>query len=75
MGDLEALRRFYARLITTSAGVEDPRIVEAFASIERERFLGQFSDIFDQVMGYAAGRPINVVNPKVFDVLKDRGAS
>jgi D-3-phosphoglycerate dehydrogenase / 2-oxoglutarate reductase len=29
----------------------------------------QFSDIFDQVTAYAAGNPINVVNPRVFDVL------
>jgi D-3-phosphoglycerate dehydrogenase / 2-oxoglutarate reductase len=32
----------------------------------------QFSDIFDQVVAYAAGRPINVVNPDVFDVLRAR---
>ena len=30
----------------------------------------QFSDIFDQVVAYAAGTPINVVNPQVFDVLR-----
>ena len=35
-----ALRRFYARLITTTAGVDDPRIVEAFATVQRERFVG-----------------------------------
>jgi len=40
MRNLDALRRFYARLVTTSAGIEDPRIVEAFATVERERFLG-----------------------------------
>jgi D-3-phosphoglycerate dehydrogenase len=43
--------------------------------VTREEYEIQFSDIFDQVIAYAAGRPINVVNPKVFDVLKDRGAS
>ena len=32
----------------------------------------QFSDIFDQITAYAAGSPINVVNPGVFDVLKGR---
>ena len=41
--------------------------------VTREEYEVQFSDIFDQVIGYAAGSPINVVNPKVFDVLKDRG--
>ena len=43
--------------------------------VTREEYEVQFSDIFDQIIGYAAGRPINVVNPKVFDVLKGRGAS
>ena len=43
--------------------------------VTREEYEIQFSDIFDQVTGYAAGDPINVVNPKVFDVLKDRGTS
>jgi D-3-phosphoglycerate dehydrogenase / 2-oxoglutarate reductase len=27
----------------------------------------QFTDIFDQILAYAAGRPINVVNPKVLE--------
>jgi D-3-phosphoglycerate dehydrogenase len=43
--------------------------------VTREEYEIQFSDIFDQVIAYAAGSPINVVNPKVFDVLKNRGAS
>jgi D-3-phosphoglycerate dehydrogenase len=43
--------------------------------VTREEYEIQFSDIFDQVVAYAAGRPINVVNPGVFDVLKSRGAS
>jgi len=32
--------------------------------VTREEYETQFSDIFDQVIGYAAGNPINVVNPK-----------
>ena len=43
--------------------------------VTREEYEIQFSDIFDQMIGYAAGNPINVVNPEVFDVLKDREAS
>lgn len=43
--------------------------------VTREEYEIQFSDIFDQVIAYAAGNPINVVNPKVFDVLRDRRAS
>jgi protein-L-isoaspartate(D-aspartate) O-methyltransferase len=40
MNDRAAVRRFYARLITTTAGVDDARVIEAFATVERERFLG-----------------------------------
>lgn len=38
--------------------------------VTREEYEIQFSDIFDQIIAYAAGSPINVVNPKVFDVIK-----
>jgi hypothetical protein len=31
--------------------------------------------ILDKIVGYAAGSAIDVVNPNVFDVLKNRGAS
>ena len=40
--------------------------------VTRDEYEIQFSDIFDQITAYAAGHPINVVNPKVFDVLRDR---
>jgi D-3-phosphoglycerate dehydrogenase / 2-oxoglutarate reductase len=33
--------------------------------VTREEYEVQFSDIFDQILAYAAGEPINVVNPKV----------
>ena len=33
--------------------------------VTRDEYEIQFSDIFDQVAAYAAGRPINVVNPAV----------
>jgi D-3-phosphoglycerate dehydrogenase / 2-oxoglutarate reductase len=33
--------------------------------VTREEYETQFSDIFDQIVAYAAGTPINVVNPKV----------
>lgn len=38
--------------------------------VTREEYDLQFSDIFDQITAYAAGAPINVVNPDVFEVLK-----
>ena len=40
--------------------------------VTRDEYEIQFSDIFDQIAAYAAGTPINVVNPEVFDVLKGR---
>jgi D-3-phosphoglycerate dehydrogenase len=39
--------------------------------VTREEYELQFVDIFDQIIAYAAGTPINVVNP---DVLKMRSA-
>jgi D-3-phosphoglycerate dehydrogenase len=35
--------------------------------VTRDEYEVQFSDIFDQVVSYAAGKPINVVNPKVLE--------
>ena len=33
--------------------------------VTRDEYEVQFADIFDQIVAYAAGKPINVVNPKV----------
>jgi D-3-phosphoglycerate dehydrogenase len=33
--------------------------------VTREEYETQFTDIFDQIVNYAAGSPINVVNPDV----------
>ena len=33
--------------------------------VTRDEYELQFSDMFDQIVAYAAGRPINVVNPSV----------
>src|SRR5262249_5126854 len=33
--------------------------------VTRDEYEVQFSEIFDQIVAYAAGRPINVVNPEV----------
>ena len=42
--------------------------------VTREEYEIQFSDIFDQILAYAAGTPINVVNPSVLRLLEDRSA-
>jgi D-3-phosphoglycerate dehydrogenase / 2-oxoglutarate reductase len=39
--------------------------------VTRDEYEVQFSDVFDQIVAYAAGAPINVVNPAV---LESRGA-
>jgi D-3-phosphoglycerate dehydrogenase len=33
--------------------------------VTRDEYEVQFSEIFDQIIAYAAGKPINVVNPEV----------
>ena len=35
--------------------------------VTRDEYEIQFTDIFDQILDYAAGRPSNVVNPKVLE--------
>ena len=35
--------------------------------VTRDEYELQFSDIFDQIVAYAAGTPINVVNPSVLE--------
>jgi D-3-phosphoglycerate dehydrogenase len=42
--------------------------------VTRDEYEIQFADIFDQITAYAAGAPINVVNPEVFEVRRGRGA-
>jgi D-3-phosphoglycerate dehydrogenase len=38
--------------------------------VTRDEFDLQFSDVFDQILAYGEGRPINVVNPAVLTKLK-----
>jgi protein-L-isoaspartate(D-aspartate) O-methyltransferase len=38
--DLEQIRRFYAEEIAAVAGIRSPRLIEAFATVERERYVG-----------------------------------
>jgi D-3-phosphoglycerate dehydrogenase len=38
--------------------------------VTRDEYEIQFADVFAQITAYAAGHPINVVNPEVFDVLR-----
>jgi D-3-phosphoglycerate dehydrogenase len=40
--------------------------------VTRDEYEIQFSEVFDQIVSYAAGKPINVVNPKVLESEKTR---
>jgi D-3-phosphoglycerate dehydrogenase len=40
--------------------------------VTREEYETQFIDIFDQIVAFAAGRPINVVNPEVLEKATER---
>lgn len=40
--------------------------------VTRDEYEIQFSEVFDQIVSYAAGKPINVVNPKVLEGEKTR---
>jgi D-3-phosphoglycerate dehydrogenase len=67
----EPLRDPYHPLLKMGNVVCTPHI----GYVTRDEYEVQFSDIFGQIAAYAAGTPINVVNPEVFDVLKGQGAS
>jgi D-3-phosphoglycerate dehydrogenase / 2-oxoglutarate reductase len=40
--------------------------------VTREEYETQFIDIFDQITAFAAGRPVNVVNPEVLEKAAER---
>jgi D-3-phosphoglycerate dehydrogenase len=40
--------------------------------VSRDEYEIQFADIFDQIIAYAAGSPINVVNPQVLATVAER---
>jgi D-3-phosphoglycerate dehydrogenase / 2-oxoglutarate reductase len=42
--------------------------------VSRDEYEIQFTDIFDQIIAYAAGQPTNVVNPAVLDTARMRSA-
>ncbi|WP_420135119.1 D-2-hydroxyacid dehydrogenase family protein [Rhodopseudomonas sp.] len=59
--DTEPLRDPQDPLLTLQNVVATPHI----GYVTRDEYELQFSDIFDQIVAYAAGEPINVVNPAV----------
>jgi len=61
----EPLRDANHPLLTMDNVVCTPHI----GYVTRDEFDIQFSDVFDQIVAYAEGRPINVVNPAVLERL------
>src|SRR6202171_5627972 len=62
----EPLTDIHHPLLTMDNVVCTPHI----GYVTREEYEIQFADIFDQIIAYASGKPINVVNP---EVLKSMG--
>ena len=58
----EPLTDIHHPLLTMDNVVCTPHI----GYVTREEYEIQFADIFDQIIAYASGKPINVVNPEVF---------
>jgi len=59
----EPLRNPSHPLLTMGNVVSTPHI----GYVTRDEYEIQFSDVFDQILAYADGRPINVVNPAVLE--------
>jgi D-3-phosphoglycerate dehydrogenase len=58
--DTEPLRDPHDPLLTMDNVVATPHI----GYVSRDEYELQFSDVFDQIVAYAAGKPIHVVNPE-----------
>jgi D-3-phosphoglycerate dehydrogenase len=64
----EPVRDVHHPLLTMSNVVATPHI----GYVTRDEYEIQFTDIFGQIVAYAAGRPVNVVNPEVLDSARAR---
>lgn len=66
--DQEPLRDTHDPLLTMDNVVCTPHI----GYVTRDEYEIQFADIFDQIVAYAAGTPINVINPDVLTAARQR---
>jgi len=64
----EPLTDIHHPLLTMDNVVCTPHI----GYVTREEYEIQFADIFDQIIAYASGKPINVVNPEVLKSMGQR---
>ena len=66
--EVEPLPDIHHPLLTMDNVVCTPHI----GYVTREEYEIQFADIFDQIIAYASGKPINVVNPEVLKFMDKR---
>jgi D-3-phosphoglycerate dehydrogenase len=65
--DEEPLRDTRNPLLTMDNVIATPHI----GYVTRDEYEVQFFDVFEQIVSFDAGHPINVVNPEVFEVLRE----
>lgn len=53
-------------------GMENVVCTPHIGYVTRDEYEVQFADIFDQIVAFAAGKPVNVVNPKVLEAASIR---
>jgi D-3-phosphoglycerate dehydrogenase / 2-oxoglutarate reductase len=66
--DEEPMRDAHHPLLSMENVVCTPHI----GYVTRDEYELQFSDVFDQIVAYAGGHPINAVNPEVLRALPNR---
>ena len=72
---LEAVRRVFARQVLASVGVSDARLEDAFASVERERYLGLGPWPIVRTFGYVLTRdadPIHLYEDVLVGIIPER---
>jgi len=71
-----ALRSYYARLIAGKAGTTNPRLIEAFTTIERERFVGpgpwKINDFLGGYVDTPSDDPIYIYQDVVVALVPER---
>jgi protein-L-isoaspartate(D-aspartate) O-methyltransferase len=72
MPDLPAARRIYAEMVCAFAGVTDARLVEAFATVPRERYLGpgpwKFSTYGDRYAETPSADPVYLYRDRLYAI-------
>jgi D-3-phosphoglycerate dehydrogenase / 2-oxoglutarate reductase len=54
-------------VVVSVSAIENVVCTPHIGYVTRDEYELQFSDVFAQIVAYAAGTPINVVNPRVLE--------